>query len=174
MEYPLGGIFLRVTSSVPFIDPKDYPLDKVFMTAEDCMLRNPQRFEFLQLSSILHLDLPSNLIVGSRVLEHGEYWERGHLPGRPLFPGVLQVECMAQIASIHAHHELGLAEGVFMGFGALEGVRFRQPIEPGQRLWIAGRILRANKSRPYFKWEGQVIREDGLVASVATITGVSL
>lgn len=138
------------------------------------MRRNPQRHEFLQLSSILHLDLEANLIVGSRVLEHGEYWERGHVPGRPLFPGVLQVECMAQIASIHAHHELGLPEGVFMGFGALEGVRFRQPVEPGEKLRIAGRILRVNKRLPYFKWEGQVIREDGLVASLATITGVQL
>ncbi|MGB0951865.1 MAG: 3-hydroxyacyl-ACP dehydratase FabZ family protein [Planctomycetota bacterium] len=161
-------------STIPFIEPKDYPLDKVFMTAEECMERNPQRFEFLQLSSILHLDLPGNMIVGSRVLEVGEFWERGHLPGRPLFPGVLQVECMAQIASIHAHYELKLEKGVFMGFGALEGVRFRHPVESGTKLWVAGRIQKASKRRPYFKWEGQMIREDGVMVSQATITGVSL
>jgi 3-hydroxyacyl-[acyl-carrier-protein] dehydratase len=161
-------------STIPYIDPKDYPLDKVYMTAEECMERNPQRHEFLQLSSILHLDLPGNLIVGSRLLEPGEFWERGHLPGRPLFPGVLQVECMAQIASIHAHHELQLDKGVFMGFGALEGVRFRHPVESGTKLWIAGRIQKASKRRPYFKWEGQMMREDGVMVSQATITGVSL
>lgn len=161
-------------STNPFIDPKDYPLDKVHMTVEECMERIPQRFEFLQLSSILHLDLPGNLCVGSRVLEPGEFWERGHLPGRPLFPGVLQIECMAQVASIHANFELELERGVFMGFGALEGVRFRHPVEAGTRLWVAGRIQKSSKRRPYFKWEGQMIREDGVIVSQATITGVSL
>jgi 3-hydroxyacyl-[acyl-carrier-protein] dehydratase len=163
-----------VSSPIPLIDPKDYPLDKVFMSQEECLKRNPQRFEFLQLDSILHLDLPGNLVVGSRILQPGEFWERGHLPGRPLFPGVLQVECMAQIASIHAHHELELDLGVFMGFGALEGVRFRHPVESGTKLWVAGRIQKASKRRPYFKWEGQMIREDGVMVSQATITGVSL
>ena len=81
------------------INPADYPLDKILFDAEECMRRNPQRFEFLQLTSILHMDLENNLIVGHRHIGDDEFWMRGHLPGRPLFPGVLMIECMAQMAS---------------------------------------------------------------------------
>ncbi len=158
----------------PFIDPADYPLDRVQMTVEECMRRNPQRHEFLQLDSILYLSLEENLIVGHRHLRGDEFWVRGHLPGRPLFPGVLQVETMAQVASIHAHAKLELAEDVFMGFGAVDDVRFRQAVPPSVDLWIAGRIKKANKRRPFFRWEGQMLYGDGSLVSQATITGVQL
>lgn len=156
------------------IDPADYPLDRVQMTVEECMRRNPQRHEFLQLDSILHLALEDNLIVGHRRLKEEEFWVRGHLPGRPLFPGVLQVETMAQVASIHAHAKLELAEDVFMGFGAVDDVRFREEVSPGTDLWIAGRIMKANKRRPYFRWQGQILFADGRLVSQSIITGVQL
>jgi len=156
------------------IDPADYPLDRIQMTMEECMRRNPQRHEFLQLDSILHLSLEENLIVGHRRLREDEFWVRGHLPERPLFPGVLQVETMAQVASIHAHAKLELAENVFMGFGAVDGVRFREEVAPGTDLWVAGSIMKANKRRPYFRWQGQILFEDGRLVSQSIITGVQL
>jgi len=163
-----------VTVPTPFIQPRDYPPDRVFMTQEEVMRRNPQRFEFLQVDSILHLDLEENLVVGHRVLREDEFWARGHLPGRPLFPGVLMCETMAQVASIHAHMYLELEEDVFMGFGALDKVRFREAIAPPANLWVAGRIMKASRVRPYFSWEGQLLTEEGKVAAQAQITGVGL
>jgi 3-hydroxyacyl-[acyl-carrier-protein] dehydratase len=155
------------------IDPADYPLDNILFDAEECMRRNPQRFEFLQLTSILHMDLENNLIVGHRHIGDDEFWMRGHLPGRPLFPGVLMIECMAQIASIHAHHELKLDADVFMGFGAVDGVRFRKPVEPNTDLIVAGKIVKASPRIPYFKWEGQMMTADGEPVCQATITGAA-
>jgi len=144
------------------------------MSVEECMRRNPQRHEFLQLTSILHLSIEENLIVGHRHLGEDEFWVRGHLPDRPLFPGVLQIETMAQVASIHAHAKLELAHDVFMGFGAVDDVRFRKEMPPGSDLWVVGRIMKANKSRPYFRWQGQILDGEGTLVSQSIITGVSL
>ena len=113
-----------------YIQPSDFPLDRVFMTQAEVMRRNPQRHEFLQVEAILHCDLAQNLIVGHRKVRADEFWVRGHLPGRPLLPGVMMCETLAQVASIHAHLELELQENVFMGFCALDKVRFRAAVEP--------------------------------------------
>jgi 3-hydroxyacyl-[acyl-carrier-protein] dehydratase len=155
------------------IDPKDYPLDKIFLDTEGCKKLNPQREEFQQLTSILHLDLPGNLIVGHRRLEPGEFWERGHLPGRPLFPGVLMIECLAQVGSIQAHYEMELGEDRFLGFGAADNVRFMDPVEPGTDLWIAGHITKSFRRRAYFRWDGRIMRECGKPVCTATITGLA-
>lgn len=155
------------------IDPKDYPLDKIFLTGEQCQKFNPQRDEFMQLTSILHLDIENNIIVGHRRLVPGEFWERGHLPGRPLFPGVLMIECLAQIGSIQAHHELELGEDRFLGFGAADNVRFMNPAEPGDDLWVAGYITKSNKRRAFFRWNGRMIKANGDPVCTATITGLA-
>jgi len=164
---------LGMSRSDSFIDPADFPLDAILFDAEECMRRNPQRFEFLQLTSILHMCLEDNLIVGHRHIGDDEFWMRGHLPGRPLFPGVLMIECMAQIASIHAHHELKLDEDIFMGFGAVDNVRFRRPVGPNTDLIVAGKIIKASARIPYFKWDGQMMTSDGEPVCQATITGAA-
>jgi len=163
-----------VTTLRAFIDPQDYPLDRIAMTQEEVMRRNPQRGDFLQVESILHLDVPGNLIVGHRRVRADEFWTQGHLPGRPLLPGVMMCETMAQVASIHAHMELGLAEDVFMGFGALDRVRFRAAISPPIDPWVVGRILKASRTRPYFSWQGQMLRADASIVAEAQIVGVGM
>jgi 3-hydroxyacyl-[acyl-carrier-protein] dehydratase len=144
------------------------------MTQAEVMRRNPQRHEFLQVEAILHCDLQENLIVAHRRVRADEFWIRGHLPGRPLLPGVMMCETLAQVASIHAHLELKLQEKVFMGFGALDKVRFREAVAPPCDLWVAGRILKASASRPYFCWGGQLLREDGSIVAEAEIVGVGM
>ena len=114
-----------------------------------------------------------NLMVGYRELRQDEFWARGHLPGRPLFPGVLMCECLAQVASVHAHIQLELPEDLFLGFAGLDNVRFRAPVEPGTKLWAAGRIKRASKQRLYFKWDGQLITEAKEIVCEATVTGMA-
>ncbi len=157
-----------------YIDPRQFPLDRIFMTQAEVMRRNPQRHEFLQVEAILHCSLEENLIVGHRKVRADEFWVRGHLPGRPLLPGVMMCETMAQVASIHAHMELKLQENVFMGFGALDKVRFRAAVAPPCDLWVAGKILRASASKPYFSWGGQMLRADGSIVAEAEIVGVGM
>ncbi|HEX9794267.1 MAG TPA: beta-hydroxyacyl-ACP dehydratase, partial [Planctomycetota bacterium] len=85
------------------IDPRDHPVDKVLFDEAECGRWNPQRFEFSQLTSVLHWDRAAKLMVGHRRVRADEFWVRGHIPDRPLFPGVLMIEALAQLASLHCH-----------------------------------------------------------------------
>lgn len=154
------------------INPSDYPLDNIFLSGEECGKYNPQRFEFAQITNVLALHKEENLIVVHRHVGNDEFWAKGHLPGRPLFPGVLMIECMAQVASVHAHLQVPLPEGGFIGFGGIDGVRFRSYVEPDTDLIIAGNILKASAERNYFKWAGQILRLDGTVVADGTVTGI--
>ncbi|MDE0585027.1 MAG: hypothetical protein OSB63_00220, partial [Planctomycetota bacterium] len=62
---------------------------------------------------------------------------------------------------------------VFMGFGAVDGVRFRKPVESNTDLIVAGRIVKASPRIPYFKWEGQMMTAAGEPVCQATITGAA-
>ncbi len=160
-------------SKQALIDPKDYPLDQVWMGPEDFGKYNPQRHEFAQITNVLHYDADANLLVASRVLGEEEWWCRGHIPGRPLFPGVMQAEVMAQASSVHCHLYGNHGDEVFLGFAGIEDTRFRQTIEPGEKLWVAGTVERANVRRAAYRWRGQIIKEDGTVASSGLIIGMS-
>lgn len=156
------------------IDPKDYPLDRVQMPLAEILRRNPQRGHFLQIESVLHLDLGANLIVAHRKVRGDEFWVAGHLPGRPLMPGVMQCETMAQAASVHGHLLLGLAEGDFLAGGGLDKVKFRASVPPPADLWIAGRMVKYSMARRSFVWQGQLLFGDGRVVSEAEILCVAL
>jgi len=156
------------------IRPEDYPLDKVFMTPEELGVYNPQREEFLQLTNVLHFDAEERLLIGHRRVEEGEWWARGHLPGRPLFPGVLMLEAMAQCASLHTHLGYDLPEGTFIGFGGVDSVRFRGVVHPDTDLLIAGKMISANVARRGFKWDGQVLTLDGKLVCEGVIFGFGI
>jgi 3-hydroxyacyl-[acyl-carrier-protein] dehydratase len=159
-------------ASQPFIDPRDHPLDRVQIPMETVRRFNPQRAEFEQLTSILHYDKEANLMVGHRRVTPDEFWVPGHLPGRPLVPGALMVEAMAQVASYHSHLHLDLGEEVFIGFGGLDEFRFRGAVEPPADLWIAGTVVRGSRTRVMMKWHGQMLRADGAVVCEGVVIGV--
>ncbi len=58
---------------------------------------NPQRFEMQQLDGILWQDTERHLILGYKEVTDQEFWIRGHVPGRPLMPGVIMIEAAAQL-----------------------------------------------------------------------------
>ncbi|MEN6424488.1 MAG: beta-hydroxyacyl-ACP dehydratase, partial [Phycisphaerales bacterium] len=60
---------------------------------------NPQRFEMQHLDGILWYDKDKACVLGYKDVTHKEFWIRGHIPGRPLMPGVIQIESAAQLLS---------------------------------------------------------------------------
>jgi len=60
---------------------------------------NPQRFEMHQLDGILWYDKKKFLVLGYKDVTENEFWTRGHIPGRPIMPGVIMVEAAAQLLS---------------------------------------------------------------------------
>jgi 3-hydroxyacyl-[acyl-carrier-protein] dehydratase len=99
---------------------------------------NPQSFEMSQLDAIVWHSLEKMLVLGYKDVTDKEFWIRGHIPGRPIMPGVIMVEAAAQLCSFFMKRIYGL-EG-FIGFAGINDTRFRETVVPGDRLYLMGHI----------------------------------
>jgi 3-hydroxyacyl-[acyl-carrier-protein] dehydratase len=91
----------------------------------------PHRYPMLLIDRVESLD-PEKGISAIKAVTINEPFFQGHFPGRPIMPGVLIVEALAQAAGILAVEALGLAgSGKLVYFMAIEGAKFRAPVEPG-------------------------------------------
>src|SRR3954454_7987601 len=111
-------------------------LDAVLFTQEQVRAANPQRGDMEQLNGITWARPEDGLIIGFKDVRDDEFWVPGHIPGRPLLPGVIMIEAGAQLASFYTR-KFEKWEG-FVGFGGLEDCKFRLPVTPGQRLYLLG------------------------------------
>ena len=115
-------------------------LDKVLFDHNSIAGVNPQQYEMQQLDGVVWYDADLCRIVGFKDVTDKEFWVRGHIPGRPLMPGVIMVEAAAQLASFYVK-KIKQTEG-FVGFAGIEGAKFRQPVVPGQRLYLLGEMVK--------------------------------
>ena len=115
---------------------------------------NPQRFEMQQLDGILWYDREKFLVLGYKDVMDSEFWVRGHIPGRPLMPGVIMVEAAAQLSSFFVKQIYGLKG--FIGFAGIESAKFRSVIEPGQRLYLLAHITKFKARKYIFAVQGVV------------------
>jgi 3-hydroxyacyl-[acyl-carrier-protein] dehydratase len=106
---------------------------------------NPQRFEMQQLDGILWYDKEKSQILGYKDVTDKEFWIRGHIPERPLMPGVIMIEAAAQLSSFFLK-EIFKEEG-FIGFAGIGSAKFRSVIEPGNRLYLLGHITKYKKRK---------------------------
>ena len=119
------------------LDLSTIDVNRVLVTREQIYEKLPHRYEFMQLDGILHLDIEKGVAVGYRDIREDEWWVRGHIPGRPLFPGVLMVETAAHLASYVSM--LVLKGTRFLGFGGIDKTKFREAISPPAKLILVGR-----------------------------------
>ena len=106
---------------------------------------NPQKYEMQQLDGILWYDKEKFLILGYKDVTDNEFWIRGHIPGRPLMPGVIMVEAAAQLASFFMKQVYELKG--FVGFAGINSAKFRSVVEPGQKLYLLGHITKFKRRR---------------------------
>lgn len=129
----------------------------------------PQRFEFEMLDGILHFDERELAAVAFKEVSPNDFWVRGHIPSRPLFPGVLMIESAAQLCCYCFCRTN--QEKRFFAFGGVDEVRFRGTVKPGDRLILMAKARRARSNLGVFDTQGFV--EDRLVFE-AIVTGMVL
>ena len=149
------------------VDLTSIDLDTVEYDRDAITEVNPQSFEMSQLDAIVWHDLPKMQCVGYKDVTDGEFWIRGHIPGRPIMPGVIMVEAAAQLCSFFMKRIYGL-EG-FIGFSGIDGTKFRDTVFPGQRLYLLGHIHKVRSRQFSAKVQGLV---DGKIVFDTIISGM--
>jgi 3-hydroxyacyl-[acyl-carrier-protein] dehydratase len=130
---------------------------------------NPQRGAMEQLNGIIWADGQTGEILGFKDVKADEFWVEGHIPGRPLYPGVRMIECAAQLASFYCRQFIGW-QG-FIGFGGVEETKFRQPVVPGQRMLVLAKRVWHRHRRICCQNQGLV---DGQLVFESTIIGTQM
>lgn len=131
----------------------------------------PQADLMRQLHGVIRHDPAQGFSIGFRDVREDEFWVPGHFPKKPVFPGVLLVEAVAQLCSFYWRHEVGLprAPGRIMLFGGIDGVKFRDAIVPGQRVIIVVKVTELKERRSIYQCQAFV--KDKLVFE-GQITGL--
>ncbi len=130
----------------PIINLSELNLTNVLIDKEGIRKINPQRYEMEQLDGIIHIDLQKRIAIGFKDVKENEFWVKGHIPGRPLLPGVLMIEAAAQLASFFTHKLTDLG-GRFLGFGGVDQVKFRGSVTPPARLILVCQALEVKPRR---------------------------
>ena len=133
----------------------------------------PHRYPFLFVDRITELE-PKKRVVGLKNVTGNEPFFQGHFPGRPVMPGVLIIEAMAQVGGILARLsvpdllERAKEEAIF--FMSMDKVKFRRPVVPGDQIVFELEPLRTGsrvwKMRGKATVAGEIVAEAELVASI--------
>ncbi|WP_269142134.1 3-hydroxyacyl-ACP dehydratase FabZ [Sphingomonas sp. IC-11] len=122
----------------------------------------PHRYPMLLVDRVEEL-VPDESITAIKAVTMNEQFFQGHFPGRPIMPGVLIVEALAQAAGVLAVESLGLAgTGKLVYFMSIDGVKFRKPVEPGVLLRL--QVSFVQKRARVCKFAGRALIGDDLAA----------
>ncbi len=129
----------------------------------------PHRYPMLLVDRVEEL-VPDQRIAAIKAVTFNEGFFQGHFPGRPIMPGVLIVEALAQAAGVLAVESLGLSgSGKLVYFMAIEEAKFRKPVEPGVLLRLE--VSFVQKRSRVCKFGGRAL-VDGQVAAEANFTAM--
>jgi 3-hydroxyacyl-[acyl-carrier-protein] dehydratase len=120
----------------------------------------PHTYPFLLVDRVLEIE-PAKRIVGMKNVTFNEPFFTGHFPGKPIMPGVLIVEAMAQAGGVLAFKSFpGMKGSVF--FIGIDNARFRKPVIPGDQLKLVVEVVK--HKREIWVFEGKALVGDEVVA----------
>ncbi len=131
----------------------------------------PHRYPFLLVDRIVEID-GNEKVVGIKNVTINDNFFQGHFPTRPVMPGVLICEAMAQVGAIFAHNARGgmTDDRVFVLTG-LDNVKFKRPVEPGDQLRMELTCLKRRGS--FWKMQG-IATVDGKLVAQAEISAMEV
>ena len=129
----------------------------------------PHRYPFLLVDRILELE-PGQRIVGLKNVTINEEFFQGHFPGKPVMPGVLIVEAMAQVGGVLLLREIEDRDSKLVYFMGIDGARFRKPVVPGDQIRFEVEILKRKSST--CKLQGKAFVDGSLVAEAVILSAM--
>lgn len=121
----------------------------------------PHRYPFLLIDAVHEME-PLKRIVAVKNVTINEHFFQGHFPGRPVMPGVLIIEAMAQAGAFLLFQTVPDREAKLLYFVAIDNCRFRRPVVPGDQLRLEVRVLQHRST--FCKMEGVAKVGDELAA----------
>lgn len=152
-------------------DLSAYDLDKDLYGSTHIEKYNPHRGCMRLLDGIVWEDVDdeNTHAIGYKDVRDDEFWVPGHIPGRPIFPGVLMIEAAAQFASYVTMRKFDKVK--FIGFAGVDNVKFRGQVVPGDRLFLLIDGFNMKPRRAICRAQGVV---NGNLVFEATITGMPM
>ena len=120
----------------------------------------PHRYPFLLVDRIRELD-PDRRIVGIKNVTINEPFFQGHFPGRPVMPGVLILEALAQVGGVLAFKSLGSVGRPVVYLTGIDAAKFRKPVVPGDILRLDVDVRK--KRAPFWEMQGKAFVDAELV-----------
>lgn len=133
----------------------------------------PHRHEFAVLDGVRFFAKDPGRILGFADIRADAFWVRGHIPGKPILPGVLMLEMAGQLSSVAATLNSGVASNreLFIAFGGVEDCKFRDAVVPPSRLTMLGLVVEQRPRRIITKTQGF---QGDRIAFEATIIGLAM
>jgi 3-hydroxyacyl-[acyl-carrier-protein] dehydratase len=143
---------------------------KCVLDIHEVMRHLPHRYPFLLIDRVIEIKEGESIVALKNITINEPYFN-GHFPGRPVMPGVLILEALAQAAGILAYkstHTTPSEGGGLYYFAGIDQARFRRVVEPGDQLRLEVKLLRAK--REIWKLEGNAYVENELVCSAELLS----
>ena len=122
----------------------------------------PHRHPFLMIDRVVDI-VANERATGVKNVSINENFFQGHFPARPVMPGVLIIEAMAQTAAVLVVHTLGPdSEGKLVYFMSVDNARFRRPVFPGDQLAV--HVVKQRNRGNVWKFEGRAMVSGNLMA----------
>jgi 3-hydroxyacyl-[acyl-carrier-protein] dehydratase len=144
------------------IDPACAEQQVTQVNVQRIMEMIPHRHPFLMIDKVVDM-VANTRATGIKNVSINENYFQGHFPARPVMPGVLIIEAMAQTAAVLVVHTLGTeSEGKLVYFMSVDNARFRRPVFPGDRLDV--HVTKQRHRGNVWKFEGRAKVGDKLMA----------
>jgi 3-hydroxyacyl-[acyl-carrier-protein] dehydratase len=144
---------------------------KLPLLYEDIIKIIPHRYPFLLVDKVIELE-PEKKIKGIKNVTANEPFFQGHFPGKPIMPGVLIIEAMAQVGGILARLSVpgSMDKDGDIFFMAIDKVKFRRPVVPGDQIVFELSPIRTGSK--VWKLSGKAFVDDTLVAEAELIATI--